>query len=244
VSEPIQRRGAWWQQQPDGTWLRWNADAAAWEPQTAPPPPPAAPTAMAPTRATSQTGGALPMRPSFVDSFQDRRVLFGAIGVAVVAVILLVAFAFAGGGDEPTVPASADTAGVAAPGTDTAKREFIAAADALCAKALRRQAKLRLPLDVAELTAYATQSKEIAGRLLGDIRKLRPPRTDRVLLRRMFALAERSVGLVDEIVAAAQRNDAAAVQSIVRKAQMIETRSTVLALKYGFNDCSKSVDDL
>lgn len=243
MSEPIQREGAWWQQQPDGTWLRWNADAAAWEPQTASPPPPTAPAVMPPAQAP-QTGGAVRPRPSFGDGFQDRRVVFGAIGVAVVAVILLVAFAFAGGGDEPSVPAAADTTAVAAPGTDTAKREFITAADALCAKALKRQAKLRLPLDVAQLTAYATESKEIAGKLLRDIRALEPPRTDRNLLRRMFALADRSEGLVDELVAAAQRNDAAAVQAVVRKAQKIETRSTVLALKYGFNDCSKSVDDL
>ncbi len=38
--EPFERGGAWWQQQPDGTWLRWNDHAQRWEPQTSPPPPP------------------------------------------------------------------------------------------------------------------------------------------------------------------------------------------------------------
>jgi uncharacterized RDD family membrane protein YckC len=39
-TEPVQRRGAWWQQQTDGTWLKWNEGSAAWEPQAGPPPPP------------------------------------------------------------------------------------------------------------------------------------------------------------------------------------------------------------
>ena len=36
----FQRAGSWWQQQPDGSWLRWNDEAQRWEPQPSPPPPP------------------------------------------------------------------------------------------------------------------------------------------------------------------------------------------------------------
>ena len=32
MSEPVFRNGAWWQQQDDGTWLRWNDGAQTWEP--------------------------------------------------------------------------------------------------------------------------------------------------------------------------------------------------------------------
>ncbi len=42
MPEPIHRDGVWWREQPDGTWLRWNADASTWEPQAHPPPPPEA----------------------------------------------------------------------------------------------------------------------------------------------------------------------------------------------------------
>lgn len=31
MAEPIQHDGAWWHQQPDGSWLRWNQDTEAWE---------------------------------------------------------------------------------------------------------------------------------------------------------------------------------------------------------------------
>jgi Interferon-induced transmembrane protein len=39
VSEPVFRNGAWWQQQADGTWLRWNDIAQTWERSENPPPP-------------------------------------------------------------------------------------------------------------------------------------------------------------------------------------------------------------
>ena len=32
MAEPIQHDGAWWHQQPDGSWLRWNDATQAWEP--------------------------------------------------------------------------------------------------------------------------------------------------------------------------------------------------------------------
>jgi hypothetical protein len=39
VSEPVFRNGAWWQQQDDGTWLRWNDGGRTWERSDTPPPP-------------------------------------------------------------------------------------------------------------------------------------------------------------------------------------------------------------
>jgi hypothetical protein len=39
VSEPVFRNGVWWQQQDDGTWLRWNDAGQAWERSSTPPPP-------------------------------------------------------------------------------------------------------------------------------------------------------------------------------------------------------------
>ena len=31
MAEPIQHNGAWWHQQPDGSWLRWNDQSRSWE---------------------------------------------------------------------------------------------------------------------------------------------------------------------------------------------------------------------
>ncbi len=38
MSEPVFRNGLWWQQQPDGTWLRWNDIGQTWERSQNPPP--------------------------------------------------------------------------------------------------------------------------------------------------------------------------------------------------------------
>jgi hypothetical protein len=40
MDEPTKRRGRWWQQNADRTWLRWNEQTQVWEPQGFPPPPP------------------------------------------------------------------------------------------------------------------------------------------------------------------------------------------------------------
>lgn len=39
MSEPVFRNGVWWQQQDDGTWLRWNDGGQTWERSDTPPPP-------------------------------------------------------------------------------------------------------------------------------------------------------------------------------------------------------------
>lgn len=40
MNDPVLRRGTWWQQQDDGTWLRWNDASSTWERSDIPPPPP------------------------------------------------------------------------------------------------------------------------------------------------------------------------------------------------------------
>lgn len=40
MTEPIQRRGEWWQESPTGRWLKWNEATQSWDEQAAPPPPP------------------------------------------------------------------------------------------------------------------------------------------------------------------------------------------------------------
>lgn len=38
MAEPVFRGGVWWQQQDDGSWLRWNEATNSWEPSGPPPP--------------------------------------------------------------------------------------------------------------------------------------------------------------------------------------------------------------
>lgn len=43
MAQSIQRGGKWWNERPDGVWLRWSGDTRSWEPQQGNPPPPGAP---------------------------------------------------------------------------------------------------------------------------------------------------------------------------------------------------------
>lgn len=40
MKDPIQRRGTWWQERDDGTWLRWDEGSRTWQESDSPPPPP------------------------------------------------------------------------------------------------------------------------------------------------------------------------------------------------------------
>jgi hypothetical protein len=57
MAEPVFRGGVWWQQQDDGTWLRWNDGSSSWERSDQPPPPPDAPP-MPPMPSMPGTAGA------------------------------------------------------------------------------------------------------------------------------------------------------------------------------------------
>ena len=48
MGRSIQRGGHWWNQRPDGVWLRWSPESQQWEPQAIAPPPPAPPRAQVP----------------------------------------------------------------------------------------------------------------------------------------------------------------------------------------------------
>ena len=53
MPEPIHRGGTWWQEQPNGSWLRFDDATGQWSPSTAPPPPPSATDLASPSRTQS-----------------------------------------------------------------------------------------------------------------------------------------------------------------------------------------------
>ena len=91
MTEPIQRRGEWWQQSPSGSWLKWNEDAQNWEDQPSPPPPPdttPAASGQAPTApGFIPQGGPAPTHGSAIGSLVLGILWLGGIG-SIIAVIL------------------------------------------------------------------------------------------------------------------------------------------------------------
>lgn len=57
MAQPVQIRGQWYYEQPDGSWLRWNEGAGTWEAQSVPPPPPDTQIDPTPQAATSAGPG-------------------------------------------------------------------------------------------------------------------------------------------------------------------------------------------
>lgn len=61
MAESIQRGGTWWNQQADGSWLRWDEASSQWQPSGPPPPPTAPPPATAVTSPLPTPGATQPL---------------------------------------------------------------------------------------------------------------------------------------------------------------------------------------
>ena len=77
MAEPIWWQDAWWYQQPDGTWMRFNASSQSWEPQT--------------PQGTQGTQGIAAYAPSPGMSAGAKAGIAIAIGVGVLFVLLIIA---------------------------------------------------------------------------------------------------------------------------------------------------------
>ena len=101
-TEAFQRRGDWWQEGPDGTWLKWNEAANEWQQQEAPPPPTEhdepidSPSTVGPPSTTSTATRSDETKTNW---FSKRVGLVVLGGIAVLAILFFVLNASGAGGD-------------------------------------------------------------------------------------------------------------------------------------------------
>ena len=136
-----------------------------------------------------------------------------------------------------------DEEGRSAPVT-TSKEEFIARADAICAKYLKEEQPLRdqLPRDdspeafrqVADLLPQLATSLRSQ---LDELRRLDSPADIRERWKATLDLIALSADKLDEGAAAAGRFDRAAFARVAAEAVEIEHQTAAFASEYGFNVC-------
>jgi hypothetical protein len=134
---------------------------------------------------------------------------------------LLLALAACGGGDD-----------------GRAKAEWIAGADAICARVNSEIDALGEADTLAEIAEYAASVRPIAERQLTDLANLEAPKEDREAIQAMLALVAQGVEKTGQIEAAARRGDAEATFVLVDEIESLTKRANALAREYGLADCA------
>jgi hypothetical protein len=257
--EPVLRDGQWWFRSKSGGWLRWDVPSKQWRPTVLEPPPAPVPPPLPPDEGEAFPQGAEtepvkirsgrpaktqpitgPLAPGPLDDEPEqfpmgpasRRPNLGiAIGIGAVVLLLIIfaAVRIFGGEDEPEPAVERE---------DTAKAEYIAAADELCSKARSVEESLSPPRSDKELLEFALRVQSIRTSLGRKIARLDPPKGDEKILTKMskaYGSALRQLAITIEELR--QGNDKARARAGQRATALTEKFNN-LASDYGFKECN------
>jgi hypothetical protein len=121
--------------------------------------------------------------------------------------------------------------------------QFIARADAVCARAHRNlrpwQRKTDAATTLAQLAGPARRIVPIAARMASDLSGLTPPRADAKIIDRYTALVRRQAADIRKISRAASAGDAALIQTLGRLQDDYIARQTGIAEGFGLKVCGR-----
>jgi hypothetical protein len=124
-------------------------------------------------------------------------------------------------------------------GESLSREEWIAQADAICAKGARELEALGEPASAAELIELTSNAVEVVERQLAKLRALRPPAEAEADYARMLDLTAEQVEIARKISDAAKDGDAGAIQDLVREGQAVDNKVDAVARKYEFEECGE-----
>jgi hypothetical protein len=117
--------------------------------------------------------------------------------------------------------------------------EYAKRADAICSKYKQKSDALSRPANLAGLAKVAEQVLPILHSARGELRALRPPRSEDATANEWLDEFDRIIGDIEKIRDAAKKNDSAAVKAAARPALQDDQHSNELASQLGMTVCSK-----
>jgi hypothetical protein len=126
------------------------------------------------------------------------------------------------------------------------KREFVGKANAICARADARIARLTPPdpADAAALARSGQKVVEIERDALVELRGLKAPEADDVKIQKWIALVDQTLDKAAESVAAQQAGDLQKANEANGEGRTVDQRADQIASAYGLDRCVGKADDL
>ena len=126
---------------------------------------------------------------------------------------------------------------------DSAREDFIAAADDACREADEDIRDIVVPRAKEGVLDYVAQAQEISADLVADLRELDPPEADRRQIDRMIDLLERATELLEPLAQATVDRDVAELGELQQEVQQVTEEVSEIAASYGFEVCGAKVLD-
>jgi hypothetical protein len=139
------------------------------------------------------------------------------------------------------MPLLALTASIAACGGEDAlsRADYVEQANAICRDYNAQIEKLEEPRDFAGIRAYVSRAKDLTDDAVTRLDELQPPE-ELAADHDAFVKEGRQVaGLADQLAAAADKRDEAALQRISEQGEKNDERSDARAERMGLTECAK-----
>ena len=232
--EPIQRDGAWWHKQPDGSWLVFDVSSGQWLPSMGapPPPPPPPPAPVVQGRSGFRAG-------QFTLPEMSRSLMIAGAACLVLALMLGAALMFFGS-DEPPADLTVATESVDSAPKMSKREQFIHDADQICADIMTKANKLPIPTSLEEAVAAMEQLRRIVQDARAAGAKLDVPRDARKGWARMMG-TDKEVAEFDAVIDALKRGDIATFQTWEQENKGSGARDRKWAKRYGMVVCSQKL---
>lgn len=232
--EPIQRDGAWWHKQPDGSWLVFDVSSGQWLPSMGSPPPPPPPPPPV-VHKTSGFGGKQITMPEV-----SRSLMIAGAACLALALLLGTALMFFGGDDPPAAGLTAASDSVDTTPELSKRKQFIHDADQICADIMTKVNKLPIPTSLEEAVSTMEQLKRIIQDARAAGAKLDVPKDARKGWVRMMG-TDKDVAEFDAVIDALRRGDIAAFQAWEQENKGSGARDRKWAKRYGMAVCSQDL---
>jgi hypothetical protein len=122
-------------------------------------------------------------------------------------------------------------------GDRLSKAEFQQRANAICGKYEKRIDALAQPESIDEVSAWVEKVIPLVEAEIDEMNDLNPPEEDQETFDQMIAKAEETRDAGEELGAAAEKNDQAAVQAALTKGQKSGDETDRLAGELELDDC-------
>lgn len=120
------------------------------------------------------------------------------------------------------------------------KAEYVKQADAICTDYANRQKKLGEPKSVKDIERLADETKPLVEAQLKKLRALNAPDSVKDDANDAYDLLDQQVPKIDELVAAAKKNDVKRIQKIATEAGKLDDQANAKAKAIGLKVCGSS----
>jgi hypothetical protein len=171
-----------------------------------------------------------------MDVYARRRLVAGLVAVGTL-VVIIVAIASAGGGDdgEPSAVEGVNAGDESA----VSKNQFIREADEICAEANAAIASLSAGAAAEDPELLSQQQYEYTSSELEQLRTLTPPDEDRAALNRFYTALRGQIDVLNAQALAIQRGDDTALADVSTELSAAQAELRAAAADYGFEECGR-----